>query len=71
MKKTTHRIAAVLLSSLVGAGCGGLSDENLSGQATADPAKLQKAQAEAQEAAAKAQAAEAAKLKGRIQVEDR
>lgn len=69
--KSRTKLAAILVSSLLGAGCGGVTYENLSDKATDDPAKLQKAQADAQEAADKAKAAEAAKIKGRIQVEDR
>lgn len=63
--------AAVLLSALV-LGCGGgVSDENLSAKGDADPAKLKQAQAEVDAAAARSKAAEAARTKGRIKVEEK
>lgn len=74
MKKVLVPWFAVVLLSMLpwAAGCGGgVSDENLSARGEADPAKLQQAQAEVDAAAAKSKAAEAAKLKGRIQVEER
>ncbi|WP_422927245.1 hypothetical protein [Singulisphaera sp. PoT] len=70
-KPMIRRLAVVALSALPWAsGCGGgNAEENLSVKGDADPAKLQKAQAEADAAAAKAKAAEAAKTRGKINVE--
>jgi hypothetical protein len=67
---TQYGLTAMLLFALPWAtGCEGPRNENLSTAAAADPAKLQRAQAETALAASKAKAAEARKTRGAIKVE--
>jgi apolipoprotein N-acyltransferase len=58
----------LLLTALGAAGCGA-DESNLSTKSSTDPAKLQQAQAEIEQAAKWAQQAEAKKFKGALQVE--
>ena len=68
---TLLRMTVLLLSAVLCSGCGAPTEENLSARGTSDPAKLERAQAEAGAATAKAKAAKAAKTNGAINVEER
>jgi hypothetical protein len=71
IKATAPGTIALTALALLAGGCGpGGEETTLSTRAGDDPARYQKAQAEAEQAAQRARAAEAKKLKGVINVEE-